>query len=86
MGYGLPTAIAAKVAHPGRTVVCFAGDDDFQMTRHELGTAVRAGTQPIVLFLNNRLCGTVQAHQERRCPAQAAAPTSRTPVPFPWKL
>ena len=31
MGYGLPAAVAAKVAHPERTVVCFAGDGDFQM-------------------------------------------------------
>ena len=29
MGYGLPAAVAAKVAHPDRTVVCFAGDGDF---------------------------------------------------------
>ena len=25
MGYGLPAAIAAKAAHPDRTVICFAG-------------------------------------------------------------
>jgi acetolactate synthase-1/2/3 large subunit len=31
MGYGLPAAIAAKVAFPDRTIVCFAGDGDFQM-------------------------------------------------------
>src|SRR6056300_918197 len=31
MGYGLPAAIAAGVAYPGRQVVCFAGDGDIQM-------------------------------------------------------
>ena len=32
MGYGVPAAIAAKIAHPERTVVAIAGDGDFQMT------------------------------------------------------
>ena len=33
MGYGVPAAVAAKLVHPERTVVCFAGDGDFLMTR-----------------------------------------------------
>lgn len=41
MGYGLPAAIAAKVAYPERVVVCFAGDGDFQMNCQELGTAMQ---------------------------------------------
>src|SRR5699024_10223196 len=36
MGYVLPAAIAAKIAHPGRTVVCLAGDGCLQMTVNEL--------------------------------------------------
>jgi acetolactate synthase-1/2/3 large subunit len=32
MGYGVPAAIAAKMVHPERTVVCFAGDGDFLMS------------------------------------------------------
>ena len=39
MGYGVPAAIAAKVHDPAKTVVCFAGDGDFQMTCQELATA-----------------------------------------------
>ncbi len=73
MGYGLPAAIAAKVAHPGRTVVCFAGDGDFQMNCQELGTAMQAGAQPIVLILNNGTYGTIRAHQERNYPARVSA-------------
>lgn len=72
MGYGLPAAIAAKVAHPGRTVVCFAGDGDFQMNCQELGTAMQAGAQPIVLILNNGIYGTIRAHQERNYPARVS--------------
>jgi acetolactate synthase-1/2/3 large subunit len=73
MGYGLPAAIAAKVVHPERTVVCFAGDGDFQMNCQELGTAMQAGAQPIVLILNNGTYGTIRAHQERNYPARVSA-------------
>ena len=72
MGYGLPAAVAAKVAFPGRTVVCFAGDGDFQMNCQELGTALQADAQPIVLILNNGTYGTIRAHQERNYPARVS--------------
>ncbi|MDF2620509.1 MAG: thiamine pyrophosphate-binding protein [Xanthobacteraceae bacterium] len=79
MGYGLPAAIAAKVAFPGRTVVCFAGDGDFQMNCQELGTAMQAGAQPIVLVLNNGVYGTIRAHQERTYPARISGTTLENP-------
>jgi len=79
MGYGLPAAIAAKVAHPGRTVLCFAGDGDFQMNCQELGTAMQAGAQPIVLILNNGLYGTIRAHQERQYPARVSGTVIENP-------
>ncbi|MCC1494409.1 thiamine pyrophosphate-dependent enzyme [Cognatishimia sp. F0-27] len=72
MGYGLPAAIAAKVADPARCVVCFAGDGDFQMNCQELATAAQAGAQPIVLILNNGIYGTIRAHQERHYPARVS--------------
>ena len=72
MGYGLPAAIAAKVADPGRCVVCFAGDGDFQMNCQELATAAQAGAQPIVLVLNNGIYGTIRAHQERHYPGRVS--------------
>ncbi|CAM3842276.1 thiamine pyrophosphate-binding protein [Paracoccus yeei] len=79
MGYGLPAAIAAKVAHPGRTVVCFAGDGDFQMNCQELATSVQAGAQPIVLLLNNGIYGTIRAHQERSYPGRVSGTTMVNP-------
>ncbi|TDH37957.1 thiamine pyrophosphate-binding protein [Pseudohoeflea suaedae] len=72
MGYGLPAAIAAKVVDPARTVLCFAGDGDFQMNCTELATALQAGAQPIVLILNNGTYGTIRAHQERTYPARVS--------------
>ena len=72
MGYGLPAAIAAKIAYPERRVVCFAGDGDFQMTCQELATATQHGAQPIVLILNNGIYGTIRAHQERNYPERVS--------------
>ncbi len=72
MGYGLPAAIAARIAHPERTVVCFTGDGDFQMTGQELATATQAGAQPIILILNNGTYGTIRAHQERHYPGRVS--------------
>ncbi|HIP24338.1 MAG TPA: thiamine pyrophosphate-binding protein, partial [Rhodobacteraceae bacterium] len=68
MGYGLPAAIAAKIEHPERMVLCFAGDGDFQMNMQELGTAMQAGAQPIVIVVNNGTYGTIKMHQERDYP------------------
>ncbi len=68
MGAGIPAAVAAKAEFHDRTVVCFAGDGDFQMTGMELGAALQAGCQPIVLVLNNGMYGTIRAHQEREYP------------------
>jgi acetolactate synthase-1/2/3 large subunit len=72
MGYGLPAAIAAKVAERSKTVVCFAGDGDFQMNCQELATASQHGAQPIVLILNNGIYGTIRAHQERTYPGRVS--------------
>ncbi|MEG4643550.1 thiamine pyrophosphate-dependent enzyme [Paracoccus sp. APAP_BH8] len=79
MGYGVPAAIAAKVAFPERTVVCFAGDGDFQMNCQELGTAMQAGAQPIILVLNNGIYGTIRAHQERNYPARVSGTELQNP-------
>ncbi|MGD9902112.1 MAG: thiamine pyrophosphate-binding protein [Vicinamibacterales bacterium] len=70
MGYGLPAAIAAKLRHPGRTVVCFAGDGCFLMYPQELGTALQSGAAIIVLVVNNGMYGTIRMHQERRFPGR----------------
>jgi len=79
MGYGVPAAIAAKVAHPDRLVVCFAGDGDFQMNGQELGTAMQAGAQPIILILNNASYGTIRMHQERHYPDRVSATDLQNP-------
>ena len=73
MGYGLPAAVAAKLRHPERTVVCFAGDGCFQMTMQEFGTAAQAGAAVIVLLVDNSQYGTIRMHQERHYPGRPSA-------------
>lgn len=68
MGYGLPAAVAAKIEHPERTVVCFAGDGCFLMNGQELATAVQYGAAVIVVVVNNGMYGSIRMHQERHCP------------------
>ncbi|MEM6760151.1 MAG: thiamine pyrophosphate-dependent enzyme [Pseudomonadota bacterium] len=72
MGYGVPAAIAAKIAAPDRTVLCFAGDGDFQMSVAELATARQAGACPVILILNNGIYGTIRAHQEKHYPTRVS--------------
>ncbi len=70
MGYGVPAAIAAKIARPERAVVCFAGDGDFLMSGTELSTAVQYGAAVIVLVINNGIYGTIRMHQEKHFPGR----------------
>lgn len=79
MGYGLPAAIAAKLEHPQRPVVCYAGDGCFQMNLQELGVAMQYRLGIVVLVFNNGMWGTIRAHQEREFPARSIALTFENP-------
>ncbi|MCB1485882.1 MAG: thiamine pyrophosphate-binding protein, partial [Bauldia sp.] len=68
MGYGMPAAIAAKLANPDRIVVAFAGDGCFQMTSQEFATAVQEKAAIVVIVVNNGIHGTIRMHQERDYP------------------
>jgi len=72
MGYGFPAAIAAKLQHPGRTVVCVAGDGCFQMTLNEMSTAAQHGAAVIALICNNGRYGTIRMHQEKTYPGRVS--------------
>ncbi len=72
MGYGVPAAVAAKLEHPDRPVVCVAGDGDFQMTMNELSTARQYGAAFVTLVCNNGQYGTIRMHQERSYPGRVS--------------
>jgi len=79
MGYGVPAAVAAKIVAPDKLVLCFAGDGDFQMNCQELGTAMQADAQPIILILNNGSYGTIRMHQEKHYPDRVTATNLANP-------
>ena len=70
MGYGVPSAVAAKLVHPDRPVVCFVGDGGFGMTGQELATAVQYDAPIILCVVNNGMYGTIRMHQEREYPGR----------------
>ena len=79
MGYGLPAAIAAQLAHPDRTVVALAGDGCLLMTAQELATAVQYCLPIIVIVANNGMYGTIRMHQERHYPDRVVGTTLVNP-------
>jgi acetolactate synthase I/II/III large subunit len=65
MGYGVPAAVAAKLAAPDRCVVACCGDGGFLMSGQEIETAVRYGAQILVVVFRNGMHGTIAMHQAR---------------------
>ncbi len=66
MGFGLPAALAAKIARPDLPVVCLMGDGCFQMTCGELTVARRLGLALPVVVLDDRWLSLIKVKQERR--------------------
>jgi acetolactate synthase-1/2/3 large subunit len=73
MGYGLPAAIAAKIASPEKVAIAVCGDGDFMMNCQELATAARYDAFPIVFVVNNSMLGTIRMHQEREFKSRVIA-------------
>jgi acetolactate synthase I/II/III large subunit len=66
MGFGLPAAIAAKLAQPERPVVCLIGDGCFQMTCGEVAVAKRLGLTLPIVVLDDRWLALIKVKQIRR--------------------
>ncbi|MFM2422446.1 MAG: hypothetical protein RL291_976 [Pseudomonadota bacterium] len=79
MGYGLPAAIAAKLAFPDREVFNFGGDGCFMMTVQELATAVQYDLRIVTVVVNNGMYGTIRMHQERDYPARVIGTELKNP-------
>jgi acetolactate synthase-1/2/3 large subunit len=79
MGYAVPSAVAAKLRHPGRAVIAVCGDGEFLMTGQELATAVQYEANIVCLVINNGMYGTIRMHQEREYPARVVGTDLRNP-------
>jgi len=64
MGYGLPAAIGAQIAHPDKLVVCVSGDASILMNIQELSTAVQHRARVKVVLANNGYMGMVRQWQQ----------------------
>jgi len=65
MGFGLPSAIGAKMACPDDTVVLIDGDGSFQMNIQELGTVHCEDVNVKMIILNNQHLGMVAQWEDR---------------------
>ncbi|HYC49086.1 MAG TPA: thiamine pyrophosphate-binding protein [Burkholderiales bacterium] len=79
MGYGVPSAVAAKIVHPERTVIAFSGDGDFLMTGQELATAAQYDAKVTFVVVNNGMYGTIRMHQEREYPTRVSGTMLKNP-------
>ena len=64
MGYGLPAAIGAAIAHPDALSVCIAGDASVLMNMQEMSTAVQHSANAKIFILNNQYMGMVRQWQQ----------------------
>jgi acetolactate synthase I/II/III large subunit len=79
MGFGVPTAVAAKRLLPARMVIAFAGDGCFLMNGQEFATAVQYDCAIIVIVIDNGMYGTIRMHQEREYPGRLSATDLKNP-------
>src|SRR5512143_4082554 len=64
MGFGLPSAIGAQIANPGRLVIALLGDGGFQMSIPELATVANHRLPIKIVVMNNGYLGMVRQWQE----------------------
>ncbi|MDE2318226.1 MAG: acetolactate synthase 3 large subunit [Rhodospirillales bacterium] len=64
MGYGLPAAMGAQVAHPDALVIDIAGEASILMNIQEMGTLAQYRLPVKIFILNNQYMGMVRQWQE----------------------
>ena len=79
MGYGVPSAVAAKAVHPQRMVLSWNGDGCYLMNGQELATAVQYDLNVVFVVIDNGMYGTIRMHQERNYPARVSGTDLRNP-------
>ena len=63
LGYGIPAAIGARLAHKEGRVVAFCGDGGFLTSSPELATAAHYGLAIVFVIVNDHAFGTIKNHQ-----------------------
>jgi acetolactate synthase-1/2/3 large subunit len=63
VGYGIPAAIGARLAEPGKKVFAVIGDGAMQASAMEIRTAVREGLDLGIILFNDGALGSIQLQQ-----------------------
>ncbi len=84
MGYGVPAAIAAVLAMPGRMAIVFVGDGGVLMTGQELATAIQYNAPIKIVISDNGSYGTIRTHQERHYPHRISGTRLHNPDFAAW--
>ncbi len=82
MGLGICGAIAAKLGRPDRQVVCTTGDGAFQMSMHELPTAVQEKAPVTWVVMNDQALGWPQWTQREGLNNRIIATEFKAPFDF----
>jgi thiamine pyrophosphate-dependent acetolactate synthase large subunit-like protein len=65
LGYGLPAALGAQIAHPDRPVVLVVGDGGLMFSVNELATAVKYRLPVAIVLMNDDRYGAIRWLQEK---------------------
>jgi acetolactate synthase I/II/III large subunit len=84
MGSGIPGAIAASLAQPGRQIVAVVGDGGLLMTGNELAVPVGQGRRPVVIVADNQGYGAIRSQGARVFPGQDVAAELVSPDIAAW--
>jgi acetolactate synthase-1/2/3 large subunit len=79
LGFGFPTALGVKVAHPDSAVVSVTGDGGFMFAAAELATAAQYEIGVVTLVFNNGAYGNVLRDQQRQFAGHTAGAELRNP-------
>jgi acetolactate synthase-1/2/3 large subunit len=82
MGYGIPGAIGAVLAAPGRPTWCVGGDGGIAMTLSEMAAAVSQGLEIAVLVIDNGVYGTIRNRQDIEFPGRPLLGTATGGIDF----
>lgn len=86
MGFGLPSAMGAKMAHPDATVACVTGEGSIQMNIQELSTCLQYGLPIKIININNQALGMVKQWQDMMYDGRHSSSTYSDSLPDFVKL
>ncbi len=66
MSYAFPAAMAARLLHPDRPILCTIGDGGFGMTCADIETCVRERIHFVTVVFNDNSLSLIDAAQQRR--------------------